>query len=461
MERAVIKGDLEINYRESGQESLLGSLLYTLVDSWYVLAGDDTADDLVFKDIPFAARHGRHLYPAVAILSASTRLLLVLTLDLDAAANRLQIRDFGGLEQNLDIEFPLQFLDDNVKMHLPHTRYDELFCLLVPVRFESRLLLDHLVKGTVDLVLIVLGLGLDGIGDHRLEQGSRFENDRSGRITEGISGNRLLQLCHCNYVSGHSLLDRFLLLTFELVNLADPLLDPFGRIHDRRVGIQDSGVNTEDRDLAGIRIGSRLEHQGGERLGFKRSTLFNGLRFRVDADCLGPVQRRGEIGADCVKQLLYPDICSCRAAEHRGEGIPDSPDPQTVKDLLLGQVSGFKIFLCQRVISLRNRLDHLLPQPFCLIKIFSRNLDLGKAARGVRLVAVGLHLDKVDDPFEILLQPERDLDCHPSRLERFLHIIDGTKKIRPLPVQLVYECDARNLEFVCPCPDFFGLDLDP
>src|SRR6185369_3807854 len=47
-----------------------------------------------------------------------------------------------------------------------------------------------------------------------------------------------------------------------------------------------------------------------------------------------------------------------------------------------------------------------------------------------------------------------------SGLERLLHIVDSPEEIRPLTVKLVDESDARNLEFVGPCPDIFGLDLD-
>src|SRR5690349_7203726 len=116
MERAVVKGDLEIHDRITGEETFHGRILDPLVDSRYVLAGYDATDDLVFENIPFATREGRHLYPAVAVLSASTRLLLVLPLDLDAAPDRLQIRHFRSFQQYVHIELPLHFLDDDIEV---------------------------------------------------------------------------------------------------------------------------------------------------------------------------------------------------------------------------------------------------------------------------------------------------------------------------------------------------------
>ena len=166
---------------------------------------------------------------------------------------------------------------------------------------KGRFLLDHLVEGIVDLVLVVLGLRLDGIGDHRLELLRRLIDDRFRLVAEGVAGHRLLQLGNGDDIAGHRLLDRLLLLPFQLVYLPNPLLHILCGIVGGGIGIEDSGIDPHDGDLTGIGIGRGLEDESGKGFLLVRRPFDHLLVLRVRTDRLGTVQGRGEIIDNRVK----------------------------------------------------------------------------------------------------------------------------------------------------------------
>jgi len=228
----------------------------------------------------------------------------------------------------------------------------------------------------VYLVLVVLGLGLDGIGYDRLQQRRRFIDNRLAGVAEGVSGDGLLQFRHGNDIAGNRLLDRLLLLPLQLVDLADSLLHPPGGVVDRGIGVEHTRVDAEYGDLAGIRVGGCFEYKGRKRFGLARCPFFHRLCPGVDPHRLGPVERRRQVIADGVKELLHADIGGGRAAENRGKSVAHRADAQAVENLLLAQVTAFQILFGQGIVGFGNGLDHLLAQPVRLIKILGRDRNL-------------------------------------------------------------------------------------
>src|SRR6266568_8695282 len=97
MEGTVIDGGFEVNHRITGQKPFQGGLKDPFFHRRDVLARNDPADNLILEAETFTARQRSELHPAVAILAAAARLLLILPLDLDRSTDGLQIRDLGGL----------------------------------------------------------------------------------------------------------------------------------------------------------------------------------------------------------------------------------------------------------------------------------------------------------------------------------------------------------------------------
>src|SRR5690625_3722773 len=90
---------------------------------------------------------------------------------------------------------------------------------------------------------------------------------------------------------------------------------------------------------------------------------------------------------------------------------------------------------------------------------------LGVDGRQIRIEGVGplvgLHLDQVDDPAEVILRADRNL--HDQRLgtEALDDGADGEEEVGAELVHLVDEADARDLVLVGLPPDGLRLGLDP
>ena len=157
---------------------------------------------------------------------------------------------------------------------------------------------------------------------------------------------------------------------------------------------------------------------------------------------------RDVVTAEDVRQALREWRYRSNLIEQQThESIIDGTITVQVKGSAIGQINGLSV------------VDY--PQALGLGLIFGRDIFLGKCAGKVIGVAVGLHPDQVDYPGEGLRAAQRDLHRYPAGLERLFHVVYGAEEIGVLPVHLVDEGDARDLELVGPLPDIFGLDLHP
>ena len=73
-------------------------------------------------------------------------------------------------------------------MELAHAADDGLAGLLVVLDAEGRVLLGQLLDGHGELLLVTLGLRLDGDVDHRLGERHRLEHDGVRRVAQGGTG---------------------------------------------------------------------------------------------------------------------------------------------------------------------------------------------------------------------------------------------------------------------------------
>ena len=113
-----------------------------------------------------------------------------------AALDGLLVGDLRLADVGLDLELALHAVDEDVQVQLAHAADDGLAGLLVQVHLEGWILLGELLDRQAQLLLVALGLGLDGHLDHRIGEGHRLQHDLVVRIRKSVTGGGVLQADH-------------------------------------------------------------------------------------------------------------------------------------------------------------------------------------------------------------------------------------------------------------------------
>src|SRR5919112_504511 len=193
---AVEQGCLHPDHGIAGEDAVLHRVLHALVDRRDVLPRDATTGDLVLELVGRAV--GRDLEGLDADLdlgelARATGLLLVRVVGpLDGLADRLAVGHLRLADVGLDVELAAHAVDQDLQVELAHARDDRLTGLLVEADLERRVLLGQLLDGRAQLLLVALGLRLDGHRDDRRGEGHRLEDYRLLRVAEGVTRRRLL-----------------------------------------------------------------------------------------------------------------------------------------------------------------------------------------------------------------------------------------------------------------------------
>src|SRR5699024_8880966 len=104
-------------------------------------------------------------------LTGTTGLLLVRVLELlDRLLDGLAVSNLRSTNVCLDLELALHAVNQNVEVQLTHTADDGLAGLLVQLHGEGRVLFRQLLDGGTQLLLVGLGLRLDGHLDDRIRE---------------------------------------------------------------------------------------------------------------------------------------------------------------------------------------------------------------------------------------------------------------------------------------------------
>ena len=110
---------------------------------------------------------------------------------LDRLGDRLAVGDLRLADGGVDLELAQHAVDEHLEVQLAHAGDDGLAGLLVGADLEGRVLLGQRVEGLAHLVLVGLGLRLDGDVDDRLGELERLEHDRVRRARESVSPVRV------------------------------------------------------------------------------------------------------------------------------------------------------------------------------------------------------------------------------------------------------------------------------
>src|SRR3954466_1190233 len=276
---AVLEADLDVDHRVAGEHAELHGLLRTVVDRRDVLARDATTGDVVHE---LVARAGPGLGVDARLdgddhlreLAGTTGLLLVgVAVVLDLLADGLAVGDLRLADGRLDAELALHAVDQDLQVELAHAGDDRLAGLLVGLDREGRVLLGEPLDRGAELLLVALGLGLDGHLDHRGREGHRLQDDGVLEVAQGVSGAGVLQPHDGHDLAGADRRDLLTLVGVHLVDLADPLLAAVDRVDHGRAGLELAGVDTDVDQLAEVRVGRDLVGETGEGLVVGRQAL--------------------------------------------------------------------------------------------------------------------------------------------------------------------------------------------
>ena len=127
------------------------------------------AGDLVDELVAAAGAGGLEVDDDVGVLARAAGLLDVAVLDLlDRLGDRLAVGDLGLADVGVDLELAQHAVDEHLEVQLAHAGDDGLAGLLVGADLERRVLLGQRLQRLAQLVLVGLGLRLDGHVDDRL-----------------------------------------------------------------------------------------------------------------------------------------------------------------------------------------------------------------------------------------------------------------------------------------------------
>jgi hypothetical protein len=119
MVRSIIQDNFEIDGGKAGQHAFLAGFNNAFLDGRDIRFGNSAANDRINEFKPFSAGQGFNLNPAVAELTVSARLFLMLALNPGFAFNGFPVGDLGPIQLGLNAKFSLQFVKDGFNMDLP------------------------------------------------------------------------------------------------------------------------------------------------------------------------------------------------------------------------------------------------------------------------------------------------------------------------------------------------------
>ena len=475
---AVDEGGLDVHHRVAGQDTGEHGVLDPGVHAGDVLAGHaatgDGVGELVVRLLAvgglggLVGHEGLEAHLHLGELAGTTRLLLVGVLDLvHLLADGLAVGDLRGAHVGLDLELAAHAVHEHVQVELAHTADDGLAGLLVEGDGEGGVLLGELLDGHAQLLLVALGLGLDGHVDDRGREGHGLQDDRGALGAQGVTGGDVLEADEGVDVAGVGLLHRVLLVGVHLEELADALLLALGGVEDHLALGDLAGVDAHVDELAVEGVGGHLEGQGGEgsllvgRTGEHLLLVTDGVALDV-----GDVERGGQVVQDGVEHGLDALVLEGGPGQDR-EGLTGHGElADTGLELGDAELLALEVLLHEGVVGLGDRLDQLAAQLLGLgDQLGGDLLVLDDGAAGVLAVGVllgeadGPHLQDVDEAGELVLGADREVEDDRGGVEAVADGLDGEVEVRAQLVHLVDVADARDVVLVRLAPHRLGLRL--
>ena len=227
--------------------------------------------------------------------------------------------------------------------------------------------------------------------------------------------------------------------------------------------LENAAVDAHEKEAPHERIGRDLEDERGEKLRvlLLASHLLAALEVgRLDRRTVGG---RGEIGANRVKKRLHSLVLEGAAAENRDYRSRDGGAADRGNKLFGREVSPFEKRLHHSLVRIRDLLDEFGARELGFVLQLGGDLADGKRLALVGIVVLpddGFHVYEIDDAFEAVFAPDRELYRAGVRLKLVAKLADDALEVGAHAVHLVDECDARHVVAVGLAPDRLGLRLN-
>src|ERR1700675_4424595 len=130
---------------------------------------------------------------AVAVLTLTAGLLDVAALGERLLANRFAIGNLRAADIGLHVVFAQHAVDDNFEVKLAHAGDQGLAGIGLGGNAERGIFLREALQGDAQFVLVGLGFGFDGDGNHGSREIDRLKNDLLVFVAERVAGVDALQ----------------------------------------------------------------------------------------------------------------------------------------------------------------------------------------------------------------------------------------------------------------------------
>ena len=464
MVRTINKGDLDVDDRVASDDAALESLLDALVDRGDVLLRDDTADDGVDELVALAGLLRLEVDDGVTVLTTTTGLANELAVDvLNGLASGLTVGDLRLAHVAVNVELALQAVDDDLEVQLAHAGDDGLTGLLIRVNLEGRVFLGELGETNAHLVLLGLGLGLDGDVDDRVSELDGLEDDGVSLVAQGVTGGGGLEAHGSDDVAGGARVAVRTIVGVHLEDAAQTLAVALGGVVDVGASLSGAGVNAEVGQLTDERVGLDLEGEGAERSLVVGLAGLGLLGLRVGALDGGNVERAREVVDDGVEELLDALVLV---------GGTDEDEVQLVRDNALAE-RGLELgdldlllhedLLHEVVVKVGGGVEKLIALGLGNLGVLGRDSVHGLRVDHTLVVFLEVpsgHGDQVDEAPELVLGAHRDLSGDGVGVQALLHGVNGVEEVSANTIILVDEGDARDVVVVSLTPNGLRLRLN-
>ena len=133
---AVVQGNLAIDDRVPGDNTVLHLFLHTTINGRDVFLRHGPANDVVDELVAGTRLRWLDTQVNMAVLAAPTRLAYELVFLLHHLANRLAVSNLWLAHVGIDPELALHAIDDDIEVQFAHPRNNRLIGLLVRMNAE-------------------------------------------------------------------------------------------------------------------------------------------------------------------------------------------------------------------------------------------------------------------------------------------------------------------------------------
>ncbi len=161
-----------------------------------------------------------------------------------------------------------------------------------------------------------------------------------------------------------------------------------------------------------------------------------------------------------IQQLLHALVAVCGSAAHRhGRTFASSP-AQNLFHLFNRRLLALQIHHGQIVVELTDLLHHLRTVQLCIFLHVPQILGDSNIVSLVVVVDISLHLEQVDDTFELVFFSDGQLQHDGVLAKPRSDLLYRAVKVRSQNVHLVDESHTGHVVGVCLTPDVFRLGLN-